>query len=387
MSPVDRPVPVTGASPGTPRCPDRPFSPWYQALIGSSQNILFANARMPLTMLTLKPPPSQKGANVRRAGKIDWTGHGAAGWPSKGCARRCVARGGGGTPPGPRNPLKTLDSEKTMQGNERSFTDSRAFRGASAHLRAVLQIPLSRSSELWWTDFTSQPRDSEPMERDYNVRKLWLACDKDALLGAAAPEARAIAMRGELGASAALIDKCPKLEIIACYGVGVDAIDLMKARARRARHQHARRPDRRCRRLRLRPHPRPSPQARRRRRVCALGRLDRSSSTFLRIRGRRSRLIDALPQKRIGGACLDVFWNEPKIDRRLLDFDNVIVQPHQSSGTVETRKAKATEFTEVLFATLFMELRGGLEVGRHLVAKAGRGGGKLNALVRRFRLL
>ena len=82
-----------------------------------------------------------------------------------------------------------------------------------------------------------------------------------------------------------------------------------------------------------------------------------------------------------------MFWKEPKIDRRLLDFDNVIVQPHQSSGTVETRKAKATEFTEVLFATLFMELRGGLEVGRHLVAKAGRGGGKLNALVRRFRLL
>src|SRR5208282_2112465 len=47
----------------------------------------------------------------------------------------------------------------------------------------------------------------------------------------------------------------------------------------------------------------------------------------------------------------------------------------------------ATEFTQVLFATLFMELRGWLEVGRHLVAKAGRGGGKLNALVRRFRLL
>ncbi len=52
-----------------------------------------------------------------------------------------------------------------------------------------------------------------------------------------------------------------------------------------------------------------------------------------------------------------------------------------------SRPRKATEFTQVLFATLFMELRGGLEVGRHLVAKAGRGGGKLNALVRRFRLL
>ena len=29
-------------------------------------------------------------------------------------------------------------------------------------------------------------------------------------------------------------------------------------------------------------------------------------------------LIDALTQRRIGGACLDVFWNEPSIDKRLL---------------------------------------------------------------------
>ncbi len=34
-----------------------------------------------------------------------------------------------------------------------------------------------------------------------------------------------------------------------------------------------------------------------------------------------------------------MFWNEPNIDRRLLDFNSVILQPHQSSGTVETRKA------------------------------------------------
>ena len=33
----------------------------------------------------------------------------------------------------------------------------------------------------------------------------------------------------------ALIDRCPKLEIISCYGVGVDAIDLERARARGVR--------------------------------------------------------------------------------------------------------------------------------------------------------
>ena len=50
-------------------------------------------------------------------------------------------------------------------------------------------------------------------------------------------------------------------------------------------------------------------------------------------------LINALEKKRIAGAALDVFLNEPNIDNRLLAFDDVIVQPHQSSGTVETRKA------------------------------------------------
>ena len=50
-------------------------------------------------------------------------------------------------------------------------------------------------------------------------------------------------------------------------------------------------------------------------------------------------LIAALEQKRIGAAALDVFWNEPNIDPRLLGLSNVIVQPHHASGTVEARRA------------------------------------------------
>lgn len=49
-------------------------------------------------------------------------------------------------------------------------------------------------------------------------------------------------------------------------------------------------------------------------------------------------LIHALQQKRIRAAALDVYYNEPKIDRRFLLLDNVLLQPHQSSGTIETRK-------------------------------------------------
>lgn len=50
-------------------------------------------------------------------------------------------------------------------------------------------------------------------------------------------------------------------------------------------------------------------------------------------------LLDALENGTIAGAGLDVFWNEPNIDPRFLKLDNVVLQPHQGSGTVATRRA------------------------------------------------
>ncbi|AAV95677.1 2-hydroxyacid dehydrogenase [Ruegeria pomeroyi] len=50
-------------------------------------------------------------------------------------------------------------------------------------------------------------------------------------------------------------------------------------------------------------------------------------------------LLDALERGRIAGAALDVFLNEPTIDPRFLALSNVVLQPHQGSGTVETRAA------------------------------------------------
>ena len=50
-------------------------------------------------------------------------------------------------------------------------------------------------------------------------------------------------------------------------------------------------------------------------------------------------LIEALKTGGIYGAGLDVFWNEPNIDPRFYELDNVVIQPHQGSGTVETRAA------------------------------------------------
>jgi lactate dehydrogenase-like 2-hydroxyacid dehydrogenase len=40
-------------------------------------------------------------------------------------------------------------------------------------------------------------------------------------------------------------------------------------------------------------------------------------------------------------AALDVFWNEPSIDPGFAELHNIVLQPHRSSATVETRTAMA----------------------------------------------
>ena len=50
-------------------------------------------------------------------------------------------------------------------------------------------------------------------------------------------------------------------------------------------------------------------------------------------------LIDALKNKKIYAAGLDVFNNEPNLDKRYLDLDNCFVLPHIGSATHDTREA------------------------------------------------
>jgi lactate dehydrogenase-like 2-hydroxyacid dehydrogenase len=51
-----------------------------------------------------------------------------------------------------------------------------------------------------------------------------------------------------------------------------------------------------------------------------------------------SALLVALQQKRIAGAALDVFENEPNPHPELLIIDNVLLTPHIGSATSETRQ-------------------------------------------------
>jgi len=50
-------------------------------------------------------------------------------------------------------------------------------------------------------------------------------------------------------------------------------------------------------------------------------------------------LIEALEEKTIAGAGLDVYKNEPNINPRLLNLDNVLLTPHMGSATDEARIA------------------------------------------------
>jgi lactate dehydrogenase-like 2-hydroxyacid dehydrogenase len=50
-------------------------------------------------------------------------------------------------------------------------------------------------------------------------------------------------------------------------------------------------------------------------------------------------LIEALKERTIMAAGLDVFWNEPNINQELLTLDNAVLLPHVGSASVYTRNA------------------------------------------------
>ena len=70
------------------------------------------------------------------------------------------------------------------------------------------------------------------LEADYTVHRLWQAPDRDAFVRDVAPRIEVLVTTGGAGAARALIEQLPRLRLIACFGVGVDAIDLAAARER-----------------------------------------------------------------------------------------------------------------------------------------------------------
>lgn len=290
--------------------------------------------------------------------------------------------------------------------------------------------------------------DLEALGERFDLHLYYAAEDKAGMLARGRETIRAIATKGEVGADAALMDALPRLEIIACYGVGYDLIDVAAAKARGIRVTNT--PDvlteevadmaiglllaaarripfgdawvrggawkakgpmplttrvwgkrigivglgrigsaiaRRCEAFRM-----PIAYSARRRKevpyawyptpaamaphvdilmVSAAGGaetrglVDRAAiealppgAIFCNVaRGTvvdEAALIEALQRRRIAAAGLDVFLGEPDIDPAFATLDNVVLQPHAASGTVETRRAMG----ELMRANLEAQMEG-----------------------------
>ncbi|MBW9114608.1 2-hydroxyacid dehydrogenase [Rhizobium cauense] len=277
--------------------------------------------------------------------------------------------------------------------------------------------------------------DLVELEKQYVVHKLYEATDKDAFLSDRAAGIRAVATRGELGASAAMIEKLPNVQIVSVYGVGYDAVDLPACRARGIHVTNT--PDVLTNDVADLGIAMMLAQSRgmigaerwvkdgswaakglyplkrrvwgRRVGVLGLGRIgfevakrlkgfdmdiaysdvsekpyaegmtyiadpvalaERSDFLFVTLAASAATrhivsrdvitalgpegmlinisrasnidedaLLEALENGVLGSAALDVFEGEPKLNPRFLSLDNVLLQPHHASGTIETRKA------------------------------------------------
>jgi lactate dehydrogenase-like 2-hydroxyacid dehydrogenase len=70
------------------------------------------------------------------------------------------------------------------------------------------------------------------LEREFTVHKLWTAADPDAYMKEVSGRVRGLVTTGLVGFGRRHLDALPKLEIIACFGIGHEGMDLAAARAR-----------------------------------------------------------------------------------------------------------------------------------------------------------
>lgn len=74
-----------------------------------------------------------------------------------------------------------------------------------------------------------EKRLDEALAQSYVVHRLWLAGDRAAFLASVADRVRVVVTRSMIGADRALMSALPRLELVAIFGVGIDAVDLAAA--------------------------------------------------------------------------------------------------------------------------------------------------------------
>ncbi len=75
-----------------------------------------------------------------------------------------------------------------------------------------------------------EPRLDAALSESYVVHRLWLADDPEALLAQIRDRVRVVVTRSVIGADRKLMAALAKLQLIAIFGVGTDAVDLAAAR-------------------------------------------------------------------------------------------------------------------------------------------------------------
>lgn len=78
----------------------------------------------------------------------------------------------------------------------------------------------------------NRPKAMAELEAAYRLIHLWQADDPETLIEDEGADVRGVVTSGERGLSAALIDRLPRLEMVACFGVGYDGIDVEACRER-----------------------------------------------------------------------------------------------------------------------------------------------------------
>jgi glyoxylate reductase len=63
-------------------------------------------------------------------------------------------------------------------------------------------------------------------------------------------------------------------------------------------------------------------------------------------------LVEALEDRRIAGAALDVFEREPEVQEALLSMPNVVLTPHLGSAVLEVREALANAVVDNIAAVV-----------------------------------
>lgn len=76
------------------------------------------------------------------------------------------------------------------------------------------------------------PAQMAELDKDFTVHRMPAPAERAAFLKPLRDKVRFLQSTGHHGADTALMDALPKLEIIACFGVGVDAVDIKAAKAR-----------------------------------------------------------------------------------------------------------------------------------------------------------